>query len=159
VCKALSTPSTIPRTRACWWTSYATARRRTNETRAAAAATLLKRVPPDNPWSRLFAVIPDPKEPVMQNFSIRRPAARYALATLVIALGSAAAIAADAPKGIEQALTAAQQDKRGITVYVSGQTIGGAVTRVEPGQWVEMKNQTSGKIIVRLDRIDAIAAP
>ena len=54
---------------------------------------------------------------------------------------------------------AAQQDKRGITIYVSGQTIGGAVTRVEPGQWVELKNQTHGKIIVRIDRIDGIAAP
>jgi hypothetical protein len=39
---------------------------------------------------------------------------------------------------------------------VSGPTIGGAVTRVEPGQWVELKNQTYGKIIVRIDRIDAV---
>ena len=95
----------------------------------------------------------------MQLTSIRVRAARHALAILVIAVASGAASAADAVKGIEQALTAAQQDKRGITIYVAGQTIGGAVTRVEPGQWVEMKNQTSGKIIVRLDRIDAIAAP
>jgi hypothetical protein len=42
---------------------------------------------------------------------------------------------------------------------VNGQTIGGAVTRVEPGQWVELKNQQSSKIVVRLDRIDGIAAP
>jgi dissimilatory sulfite reductase (desulfoviridin) alpha/beta subunit len=81
------------------------------------------------------------------------------LLALVVALACGAAVAADAVKGIEQALTAAQQDKRGITVYVGGQSIGGAVTRVEPGQWVEMKNQTHGKIIVRIDRIDAIAAP
>jgi len=84
---------------------------------------------------------------------------RIPLLALVLALASGAAAAADAVKGIEQALVAAQQDKRGITIYVSGQTIGGAVTRVEPGQWVELKNQTHGKIIVRLDRIDAIAAP
>jgi len=70
-----------------------------------------------------------------------------------------AANAADAARGIEQALAAAQLDKRGITVYVTGQTIGGAVTRIESGQWVELKNQSAGKIIVRLDRIDAIAAP
>ena len=95
----------------------------------------------------------------MQSLSIRRPAARRALVALALALAAGAAAAADAVKGIEQALVAAQQDKRGITVYVGGQTIGGAVTRVEPGQWVEMKNQTSGKIIVRIDRIDAIAAP
>ena len=87
---------------------------------------------------------------------------RQALASVVIALavGTAAiASAATAPQGIEQALNDALQDKRGITVYVSGQAIAGAVTRVEPGQWVEMKNQTSGKIIVRVDRIDGIAAP
>lgn len=81
------------------------------------------------------------------------------LAALSIALSTSTANAADAARGIEQALAAAQQDKRGITLYVSGQTIGGAVTRIEPGQWVELKNQTSGKIVVRMDRIDGIAAP
>ena len=86
------------------------------------------------------------------------PASR-ALAPIALMLACVAAGAAEATHGIEQALTAAQQDKRGITVYVNGQTIGGAVTRVEPGQWVEMRNQTSGRIIVRLDRIDAVAAP
>jgi hypothetical protein len=85
--------------------------------------------------------------------------ARHALLGFVFAVAAGASVAADAVKGIEQALVAAQQDKRGITIYVSGQTIGGAVTRVEPGQWVELKNQTHGKIIVRIDRIDAIAAP
>jgi hypothetical protein len=78
---------------------------------------------------------------------------RRAIAALVLAC------AADAGAGIERALNAALQDKRGITVYVAGQAIGGAVTRIEAGQWVEMKNQTSGRIIVRIDRIDAIAAP
>jgi len=98
----------------------------------------------------------------MQVTSKRLRAARYTLAGLIIAMACAQAgpaMAADALHGIEQALNAAQQDKRGITIYVSGQAIGGAVTRVEPGQWVELKNQTSSKIIVRIDRIDAIAAP
>jgi hypothetical protein len=92
--------------------------------------------------------------------SFRLRAARQSLAalTIVLAAGGAAA-AADAPGGIEQALKAAQQDKRGITLYVSGQAISGAVTRVEPGQWVELKNQTSGRIVVRIDRIDGVAAP
>jgi hypothetical protein len=84
---------------------------------------------------------------------------RRSLAVLAIVLATGAAHATDAAHGIEQALAAALQDKRGITVYVAGQAIGGAVTRIEPGQWVELKNQTSGKIIVRLDRIDGIAAP
>jgi len=91
--------------------------------------------------------------------TLRTATARRALAALVLISAAAAAVAADAAHGIEQGLVAAQQDKRGITLYVGGQTIGGAVTRVEPGQWVELKNQTSGRIMVRLDRIDAIAAP
>lgn len=86
---------------------------------------------------------------------------RRALAALVVACAFTSGLvhAADAVQGIEQALTAALQDKRGITLYVNGQTIAGAVTRIEPGQWVEMRNQQYGRIIVRLDRIDGIAAP
>jgi hypothetical protein len=98
----------------------------------------------------------------MQVTPIRARAARQALTALAVAMACAnagAASPADASHGIEQALSAAQQDKRGITVYVSGQAIGGAVTRIEPGQWVELKNQTFSKIIVRIDRIDGIAAP
>ena len=92
--------------------------------------------------------------------SLSRPlAVRGLLVALALTLASGAALATDAARGIEQALAAAQQDKRGITLYVAGQTIGGAVTRIEPGQWVELKNQTAGKILVRLDRIDGIAAP
>ena len=85
--------------------------------------------------------------------------ARQALAALALALCAAVAHAADAAHGIEQALASAQQDKRGVTLYLNGQTIGGAVTRIEPGQWVELRNQQASRIIVRLDRIDGIAAP
>lgn len=101
----------------------------------------------------------------MQISSLRGHAARHARVAVALTLAATAMSAAyaapapDAVRGIEQALVAAQQDKRGITIYVAGQTIGGAVTRIETGQWVELKSQTAGKIIVRLDRIDGIAAP
>jgi hypothetical protein len=95
----------------------------------------------------------------MHSSLVHRPVARAALVAFVLVVAAAGAAAADAMKGIEQALVAAQQDKRGITLYVAGQTIAGAVTKVEPGQWVEMSNRTSGRIIVRIDRIDGIAAP
>ena len=84
---------------------------------------------------------------------------RAALALTLLTLAGGDAMAADAHHGIEQALAAAQQDKRGITLYVSGQTVGGAVTRIEPGLWVELRNQQSSRIVVRLDRIDGVAAP
>lgn len=91
----------------------------------------------------------------------RRLVARHALAALFVActLAAGGAHATEAVQGIEQALNTALQDKRGITLYVNGQTISGAVTRIEPGKWVELRNQQHGRILVRLDRIDGIAAP
>lgn len=68
-------------------------------------------------------------------------------------------LAAEVPKAIEQALTQAQADKRGITLHVSGQAIGGAVTRIEPGQVVELRGPAGSRIVVRIDRIDGITAP
>ena len=88
----------------------------------------------------------------------RRALAAFALAC-VFAFPPSPVLAAEALQGIEQALNAALQEKRGITLYVNGQTIAGAVTRIEPGQWVELRNQQYGRIIVRLERIDGIAAP
>ncbi len=97
----------------------------------------------------------------MPSHLFRTPSARRALAALVIACATASsgAYADDAVQGIEQALNTALQDKRGITLYVNGQTISGAVTRIEAGRWVELRNQQFGRILVRLDRIDGIAAP
>ena len=86
--------------------------------------------------------------------------------TMMLALAAAAVIvqrpalaAEPAAKGIEQALATAQQEKKGVTLSVSGQAIGGGVVRIEPGQWVEMKSQQYGRIVVRLDRIDAVMMP
>jgi putative heme degradation protein len=85
---------------------------------------------------------------------------RHAGLGLLLALGSwQAAQAADASKGIEQALAAAQESKKGIMVYVGGQAIGGGVVKIEAGQWVEMRSQQYGRIVIRMDRIDGIAMP
>jgi hypothetical protein len=68
--------------------------------------------------------------------------------------------AAEAAKGgLEDALNAAMQSKRGITMYVNGQTIGGAVTRFESGSYVELRNQEFGRIVIRWERIDGVALP
>jgi hypothetical protein len=50
----------------------------------------------------------------------------------------------------------APADERGISRYLGGQFIAGAVSRVEPGEWVELRNQQSGHII---DGSHGIAAP
>ena len=83
---------------------------------------------------------------------------KWLVAVMVYACAGAA-LANEATKGIEQALAQAQQENKGVTLYVQGQTVGGGVVRIEPGQWVELRSQQSGRIIVRLDRIDGLAHP
>lgn len=84
--------------------------------------------------------------------------ARTGLAGFLIGV-SAAVASAEEPRGIEQALAASQADKRGVTLYVNGQTLAGAVIRFEPGQWVELKGAAGSRIVVRIERIDAVVTP
>lgn len=94
--------------------------------------------------------------------AFRRSLSRRAgAATLLAALCAvpAATFAADVTKGLQEALQAAQDSKKGIMVYVGGQAIGGAVVKIEAGQWVELRSQQYGRIVIRMDRIDGIAMP
>jgi hypothetical protein len=50
-----------------------------------------------------------------------------------------------------------QKEKRGLMFYVKGQSIGGAVTKLIGNDAVEIRNQTHGRIIIRIDQIDAVA--
>jgi hypothetical protein len=97
----------------------------------------------------------------MNTLPHRAPSRRHSLWVLALLAASAPLAAANEPpqQAIERALQAAQQDKRGITLHVSGQAIGGAVVRVEPGSVVELKSQQYGRIVVRIDRIDALLMP
>ncbi|MCB1866202.1 MAG: hypothetical protein KDG50_12320 [Chromatiales bacterium] len=47
--------------------------------------------------------------------------------------------------------------KKGVIVYVNGQSIPGRVTRMPDGHTVELANREYDRIVVRLDRIDAVA--
>jgi hypothetical protein len=77
----------------------------------------------------------------------------------VLVLSTVNASATEPATNIEQMLGAAQQEKRSVMLYVGGQAIGGAVLRIEPGRSVELRNQQYGRIVVRLDRVDAVAQP
>jgi hypothetical protein len=82
------------------------------------------------------------------------------LGLVMIGATATGAIAAEPAKGgLEGALQAAMDSKRGVRVYVNGEEIGGAITRIEPGQYIEMRNQEFGRIVVRWDRIDGVAMP
>jgi hypothetical protein len=86
-------------------------------------------------------------------------AVRKSVLAMVLAGAAMSAIAAEPVKALEDAFNAAIASKRGVTLYVNGQTIGGAITKIEPGVYVELRNQEFGKIVVRWERIDGIALP
>lgn len=84
---------------------------------------------------------------------------RAAAALAVLCALPMASQATGGAKAIEQALAAAQESKKGVMLYVGGQAIGGAVVKLEAGQWVELRSQQYSRIVIRIDRIDGIAMP
>jgi hypothetical protein len=48
-------------------------------------------------------------------------------------------------------------EKRGLTVYFNGQSIAGVVTNIIGGEAIELRNQTFGRIVVRLETVEAVA--
>lgn len=83
-----------------------------------------------------------------------------ALTTALASAWPATGRAAEPNKAIEQALSAMQTDKRGITVHVNGQALGGAVVKVDASaQTLELRGPQGTRIVVRLDRIDAVTLP
>lgn len=50
-----------------------------------------------------------------------------------------------------------QKEKKGLMFFVKGQQIGGLVVRVIGNDAIEVRNQTYGRIIIRIDQIDAVA--
>ncbi|HEY3405860.1 MAG TPA: hypothetical protein VGK59_20890 [Ohtaekwangia sp.] len=48
------------------------------------------------------------------------------------------------------------QSKKGITFYVNGNTVIGYVTRIIDNKAVEAKNQRSSKVLIAVDKIDAV---
>lgn len=53
-------------------------------------------------------------------------------------------------------LEESQQSKKGITFYVNGVTVIGYVTRIIDNIAVEAKNQRSSKVLIAIDKIDAV---
>jgi len=76
---------------------------------------------------------------------------------LCFAMSSAYGLAGDA-QAFRELLEMSLKEKKGLVFYVNGQTIAGAVTRFIGEDAVEVKNREFGRIIIRLDRIDAVAA-
>ncbi len=57
----------------------------------------------------------------------------------------------------QELLDLSQNENKGLTFYVNGQTIPGLVTKIVGNEAVEVRNQMHDRLIIRIDRIDAIA--
>ena len=55
-------------------------------------------------------------------------------------------------------LETSMRERKGVQLYVNGTQIPGLVTAIESDH-VELKNQTFGKVVVRINRIDGAAIP
>jgi hypothetical protein len=85
---------------------------------------------------------------------------KLVLSAAAFTLGTAAAHAQQPAAGaqaFQELIAMSQKDKKGLMFFVKGQQIGGAVTRVIGNDAVEVRNQTYGRIIIRLDQVDAVA--
>jgi hypothetical protein len=81
--------------------------------------------------------------------------------TLIITLGVARIHPTSAQAGsaspFQELIDQSLKEKKGLTFFIKGQTIGGAVTKQLGPEIVEVRNQTYSHVIIRLDHVDAVA--
>lgn len=86
--------------------------------------------------------------------------ARVSILLIISGMLAAAPAIADkgppTPEAFKELLTTSQAEKKGLTFYVKGVAIPAVVTKFDD-DIVEGRSQTHDKIMIRLDRVDAIA--
>ena len=88
---------------------------------------------------------------------MKKPRQRI-LPTTLLAAALAMTGAAHATPGdaFDQALDISLKEKKGVVLYVQGQAISGRVTKMD-NENVELTSREFARIVVRRDRIDAVA--
>lgn len=81
---------------------------------------------------------------------------RTCLSTVAGAAVVAPAVFGGEGTNMRELLEASQNEKKGVMLYLKGQSLGGVVVRIT-GDLVEMRNREYGRIVVRMDAIDAAA--
>ena len=79
--------------------------------------------------------------------------------TLVFAAllpGAALAEPMERTEMFDEIFKASMEAKRGLTFFVKGQSIGGAITKIGNG-FIEIRSQSASRIVIRLDSIDAVS--
>jgi len=57
---------------------------------------------------------------------------------------------------LKSLLEASKNEKKGVTLWVKGQAIGGQVTNID-GEFVEMRSREFSRIVVKIESIDGAA--
>ena len=78
----------------------------------------------------------------------------FAMTEITLAQSTSGALSAPA---IEEVLNQSLAQKKGMSIYIGGQVINAIFVRRIDANTIEVKNQTFGRIIIRMDRVDAIA--
>jgi hypothetical protein len=81
---------------------------------------------------------------------------RTALAVLAASIAAGVPAIGKETEIMRSILEASQTEKKGVTLYVKGQSIPGIVVKVE-GDMVELRSREYSRIVVRMDSIDAAA--
>ena len=58
---------------------------------------------------------------------------------------------------VEEILNTSLAQKKGMSIYMGGQTINCVFVKRIDGNTIEVRNQQFGRVVLRIDRIDAIA--
>jgi hypothetical protein len=80
-----------------------------------------------------------------------------AVSMLMLASAAQADGGGRVPAVYHELLQQSMNEKFGLSFYVKGQVIPGMVTRIGEDGVVEARNQTNDRILIRLDRVDALA--
>ena len=78
----------------------------------------------------------------------------FAMTETTLAQSTSGALAAAA---VEEVLNQSLTQKKGMAIYIGGQVINAIFVKRIDANTIEVKNQTFGRIIIRMDRVDAIA--
>ena len=81
---------------------------------------------------------------------------RTCFTTIVAAVATTSTLTGKENNAMRELLEASQSEKKGVMLYVKGQTIGGAVVKLGTDT-VELRSREYSRIVVKIDAIDAVA--
>ena len=75
---------------------------------------------------------------------------------LAAALAAGSTVVGKDNDAMREILENSPNEKKGVMLYVKGQSIGGAVVKIA-GEFVELRSREYSRIVVRIESIDAVA--